>query len=189
MLPIAVDVSKERVVIVGRGRPGQQRYDLVRASGCEHITLHAIEQDGWACHAEAHVLERFPEAHEFAGARIVFIAGLPRDISEKFAAQAKAAGALVNVEDVMDLCDFHVPAVVRRGDLLVAVSTGGKVPGLAQRLKRYLETVIGAEWEARVRMLAEARAGWRRDGVAKDDVIQRTSEIIDREQWFPRQAS
>lgn len=189
MLPISVDVSKERVVIVGRGLPGQQRLELARSSGCERISLFAIDQDGWACHAEAHVVERYPVPGELAGARIVFIAGLPRDVSEQLASHARAAGALVNVEDVIDLCDFHVPAVVRRGDLLIAVSTGGKVPGLAQRLKRYLATVIGTEWEARLRVLSDARAQWRSDGVSKDDVIRRTAEMIEREQWLPRPSS
>jgi precorrin-2 dehydrogenase/sirohydrochlorin ferrochelatase len=189
VLPIAIDVSKERIVIVGRGRPGQQRYELARASGCERIALFAIDQDGWACYAEAHVIERLPEPSEFAGARIVFIAGLERDISETLAKHARAAGALVNVEDVMDLCEFHVPAIVRRGDLLVAVSTGGQVPGLAQRLKSYIGSIIGVEWEARVRTLAEARASWRRDGVPKDDVIRRTAELIEREKWLPERVS
>ena len=189
MLPISVDVTKQRVVVVARGRPGQQRYELVLSSGCERITLFAIDQDGWACHAEALVIERIPEPAEFTGARVVFIAGLPRDVSERLAQHAHAAGALVNVEDVIDLCDFHVPAIVRRGDLLLAVSTGGQVPGLAQRLKRHLEGVIGVEWEARLRVLSDARAQWRRDGASKDDVIRQTAELIEREHWLPGQPS
>lgn len=189
MLPIAINVAEQKIVVVARGRPGQQRYELARASGAERIVLFAIDQDGWACHAEALVHERLPDASDFAGARVVFIAGLPLDVSVELAAMARKTGALVNVEDVMDQCDFHVPAIVRRGDLLVAVSTGGRVPGLAQRLKRYLETLIGPEWEARLRDLGDLRAKWRQEGVPKEQVIRQTAEIIERDQWLPGQSS
>ena len=79
MLPLAIEVKSQKVVVVARGRPGQQRYDLVRAAGCERIALYAIDQDGWACNAEALLHERLPDPKEFEGARLVFIAGLPRD--------------------------------------------------------------------------------------------------------------
>ena len=176
-------------MIVGRGRPGQQRYEFVRAAGCERIVLFAVDQDGWACHAEALVHERMPEPADFLEARIVFIAGMPIEISSELASQARAAGALVNVEDITELCEFHVPAVVRREDLLIAVSTGGKAPGLAQVLKRFLETIIGAEWGARVQLIADARTRWRREGVPKEEIVRQTSELIDRENWLPRQAT
>lgn len=185
MLPLAIDVQSQKVVVVGRGRPGQQRYELVRAAGCERIALYAIDQDGWACHAEALLHERLPEVRELEGARLVFIAGLPRDIAEPLAIAARRMGILVNVEDVMDLCDFHVPAIVRRGDLVISVSTGGKAPGLAQRLKAYLADLFGAEWEGRLRRLGDARAQWRHEGVEKEEVIRRSAELITQERWLP----
>ena len=61
--------------------------------------------------------------------RILFIAGLDAVASADLAARARAVGMLVNVEDTPDLCDFHVPAIVRRGDLVLTASTGGQAPG------------------------------------------------------------
>lgn len=185
MLPLAVDVQAQKVVVVARGQPGQQRYDLVRAAGCERIVLYAIDQDGWACNTEALLHERLPDAREFEGARLVFIAGLPREVAEPLAIAARRMGILVNVEDVMDLCDFHVPALVRRGDLVISVSTGGRSPGLAQRLRVYLSDLFGVEWEGRIRRLGDARAQWRRDGVEKDEVARRSAELIAQEGWLP----
>jgi precorrin-2 dehydrogenase/sirohydrochlorin ferrochelatase len=180
-----MDVQSQKVVVVARGRPGQQRYELVRAAGCERIVLYAIDQDGWACHAEALLHERLPEVRELDGARLLFVAGLPRDVAEPLAVAARQKGILVNVEDVIDLCDFHVPAIVRRGDLVISVSTGGRAPGLAQRLKAYLADLFGAEWEGRIRQLGDARAQWRREGVGKDEVIRRSAELITQERWLP----
>lgn len=189
MLPLAIEVKSQKVVVVARGRPGQQRYDLVRAAGCERIVLYAIDQDGWACHAEALLHERLPDPKEFEGARLVFIAGLPRDVAEPLAVAARRMGILVNVEDVMDLCDFHVPALVRRGDLVISVSTGGRSPGLAQRLRAYLSELFGPEWEERIRRLGDARAQWRQDGVEKDEVVRRSAEMIEQEKWLPERTA
>ena len=184
MLPLALDIRTQKVILVGRGIAAQQRYALIKASGAERVTLFAIHQDGWACHAEAHLYERLPEGAEFIGARVVFIAGLERELSTKLAADARKSGALVNVEDVPELCDFHVPAIVRRGDLLVAVSTGGRVPGLAQRLRSHLEKLFGIEWKDRVQRLGDARAQWRAEGIGKDEIAKRAQEWIDRERWL-----
>jgi len=59
---------------------------------------------------------------------------------------ARNAGALVNIEDAKPLCDFHVPSLVRRGDLVMTVSTAGRSPGLARRLRRHLEKLFGDEF-------------------------------------------
>ena len=61
--------------------------------------------------------------------QLLFVAGLPEGEARHLAGRARALGVLVNVEDVLPLCDFHVPAMVRRGDLLLTASTGGAVPG------------------------------------------------------------
>lgn len=183
MLPLALDIHHQKIIVVARGRPGQQRYELVHASGCERIVLYADEP--WACETQALLYQRLPEAAELDGARVVFIAGFPREVAEPLAIAARARGILVNVEDVMDLCDFHVPAIVRRGDLLISISTGGRAPGLAQRLRAHLSSLFGPEWETRVRRLGDARAQWRSEGIGKDEVAQRASEMIAREAWFP----
>lgn len=185
MLPLALDVQVQKTVVIARGRPGEQRYALLHAAGCERIVLYNDLAEAWACNAEALLYQRLPEPEELAGARVVFIAGVPLEIAEPLANAARATGALVNVEDVLPLCDFHVPAIVRRGDLLISVSTGGRAPGLAQRLRAYLAQIFGTEWETRVRRLGDARLQWRDEGASKEEVIQRSADMIAREGWLP----
>lgn len=189
MLPIVFVTAGRKIVVVGRGLAAQQRFELVQASGAERIHLFAIDQDGWACHAEAVLHERLPDADDFSDAAVVFIAGLAFDVSADLAALAHAAGAVVNVEDVPELCDFHVPAIMRRGDLIVSVSTGGNAPGLAQKLKARLQTLFGPEWGERVKRAGEARNAWRAQGLAKDQVSKLTAQMIDSENWLPDHAA
>ena len=74
-----------------------------------------------------------------------------RSLNERVYHEAQRRGVLCNVVDVPDLCDFFYPAVVRRGDLQIAVSTGGQSPSLAQKIRQQLEKQFGpgyAEWVA-----------------------------------------
>jgi siroheme synthase-like protein len=70
---------------------------------------------------------------------------------------AKRLGVLCNVVDVPELCDFYYPAVVRRGALQVAISTGGESPALAQRLRKELESQFGPEYADWVAELGKVR--------------------------------
>ena len=60
--------------------------------------------------------------------------------------QARKLGVLCNIVDVPELCDFYYPAVVQRGDLQIAISTGGASPSLAKRLRQQLEKEFAPEY-------------------------------------------
>jgi precorrin-2 dehydrogenase/sirohydrochlorin ferrochelatase len=115
---------------------------------------------------------------------VLFIAGLDRPVAAELARRARSGGVLVDVEDAPELSDFHVPAVVRRGALILTVSTGGQSPGLARRLREWLHERFGPEWDKHLETLGAARAGWRRDGVLPDEVSRRTGELIEVRGWL-----
>jgi precorrin-2 dehydrogenase/sirohydrochlorin ferrochelatase len=73
--------------------------------------------------------------------------------------EARRRGVLCNVVDDPARCDFYYPAVVRRGSLQIAVSTGGQSPALAQRLRRELENQFGPEYADWVEYLGQERRG------------------------------
>jgi siroheme synthase-like protein len=74
------------------------------------------------------------------------------------AADARAAGVLVNVMDDVPNCDFAAPAIVRRGDLVIAIGTGGRAPALASRLRADLAERFGPEWANLVEVVGRVRA-------------------------------
>jgi precorrin-2 dehydrogenase/sirohydrochlorin ferrochelatase len=115
---------------------------------------------------------------------LLFVAGLDPQTARALAVRARAAGILVNVEDVPELCDFHVPAIVRRGDLVITASTGGRAPGLARRLREWLEERFGPEWDGRLQDVSQARAGWRADGLPPGEVAEKTRDMIAANGWL-----
>jgi precorrin-2 dehydrogenase/sirohydrochlorin ferrochelatase len=116
--------------------------------------------------------------------QVLFVTGLPEGEARDLANRARALGVLVNVEDMLALCDFHVPAIVRRGDLLLTASTGGQVPGLARALREVLADQFGPEWTARLKELSQARAKWRAQGLSPREVSQQVRELIVRMGWL-----
>lgn len=169
MLPIILTPKSTRIGLAGIGAPLGARSRLLSDAG---FAPHIIFED------------RLPATADLAGLDILFVAGLEERASREAYANAKAAGLLVNVEDVPKLCDFHVPAQIRRGELLITVSTAGLSPGLAARIREALSEIFGPEWEAHVDEVAISRARWRAAGLAPGEVAQRTRELIDDKGWL-----
>jgi precorrin-2 dehydrogenase len=107
--------------------------------------------------------------------------GSARPAASQLRHLAGSAGVLLNVENDIARSDFHSPAVARRGDLTVAISTGGKSPALAATIRQRIEASFGPEWEAQIERVAELRAGWR-DACYDGASIARLTTM-----WFDRQ--
>jgi precorrin-2 dehydrogenase/sirohydrochlorin ferrochelatase len=97
-------------------------------------------------------------ASDLRGATLVMSATNDPALNQRVAQDAKAQGILVNVVDQPDLCSFIVPATVRRGRLLVTVSTGGASPALAAQIRRRLSRQLGMEYSRLLEALNVARA-------------------------------
>lgn len=91
------------------------------------------------------------------GAFLVFAATNSREVQKKIHRRARANGQLLNVADDPDSCGFHVPAMVRRGDLTLAVSTSGKSPAVAAHIRERLEEEFGPEYETLLRIMSLVR--------------------------------
>jgi precorrin-2 dehydrogenase/sirohydrochlorin ferrochelatase len=167
MLPLVLNPLTLKVALVGQGPARDRRAALLAEAG-----------------VEARLLADDVPDDVLAGIQILFVAGLPEGEARLLATRARQAGVLVNVEDVLPLCDFHVPAIVRRGDLLLTASTGGQVPGLARALREALADRFGPEWTARLKELSLARAKWRAEGLSMAQVSQNVRALIERMGWL-----
>jgi precorrin-2 dehydrogenase/sirohydrochlorin ferrochelatase len=155
MLPL-VFLPATPVLLAGRGAAFAKRRALLEGAGLTRLT----------------VREGLPGEGEIEGQQLVFGAGLEEAEGNWLAAAARARGIPVNIEDVPDLCDVHVPALVRRGDLLLTVSTGGAAPALSAALRGWLEDAFGEEWAAHLAEAAALRARLRAEGRPPAEVIR-----------------
>lgn len=187
MLPLSLDVTALPVVLVGRGEPALKRLALLDEAGAGTLTVYCDDPaDDLAARAGDRLRRRWPTADDLAGARLVLVAGLDDGVATELAALARAAGALVNVEDRTPLCDVQMPAVVRRGALTVAIATGGRSPGLARLLKGVAERLIDARWGSWLDELAAQRARWRAAGLAMAEVSRRSAAYVRAQGWLGR---
>ena len=185
MLPIALDLGRLPVVLVGRGAAACRRLALLDRAGARRVRVFAdCPEPDLARAAGDRLRRRLPARIELADAALVLVCDLPRPLAGALAADARALGRLVNVEDEIALCDVHMPAIVRRGDLVLAISTGGKSPGLARALKEWLERLLDAGWGARLEMLACRRARWRAEGHLGLQLSALTDALIARKGWL-----
>ncbi len=91
------------------------------------------------------------------GASLVIAATGDPELQKNIVKDAHARGCWVNVVDVPELCDFIAPAVASRGDIQIAISTGGAAPALAKYLRRKLEPLIGPEYEEFAKLVKTLR--------------------------------
>jgi len=185
MLPVQLDGARLKIAVVGRGAEAARKIKFCDNAGAERVTVYS-DQPGEALAqiAAERLIERLPTSRDLAEADIVFVAGLNDTIAGEIAATCRALKVLVNVEDRKPFCDFHLPALVRRGDLTLAISTGGRAPGLAGSLRRHVERLFGPEWAERIDELASARDGWRADGADMSSVKRRTDRYLDEQGWL-----
>jgi precorrin-2 dehydrogenase/sirohydrochlorin ferrochelatase len=186
MIPLMLDPGFP-IILVGRGVRVIQRLDLVEAACASNVQLFSdAPSAALVMRAGDRLRLGLPDAAAIGAARLVFVADLAEAESRSLAEAARAARVPVNVEDVPPLCDFHVPATVRRGHLLLTISTGGTAPGAAARIRADLEQRFDAEWGARLEAIAAARAAWRAEGLPQGQVARNVSGMIEAKGWLPR---
>ena len=182
MIPIALDTGTLPAAVAGRGPAALRRLLALRTGGARDPLLFCDQPDRDTHRVAGSALRnRLPGRSDLAEVRSLWIAGLPDDRAAELAALARSERVLVNVEDRPEFCDFHNVAEVRRGDLLLTVSTGGASPSLAARIRARLAADYGPEWGDRLAKLRDARSAWRRNG---EDVAAQTDALLQANGWL-----
>ncbi|HEY2617578.1 MAG TPA: NAD(P)-dependent oxidoreductase [Acetobacteraceae bacterium] len=181
MIAVALDVAALPIAIAGRGSAALRRLRALRAGGARDLKLFTDQLGELQAAGAATLRPWLPDRIDLVGLRALWVAGLPDDTAISLAALARSERVLVNVEDRPELCDFHSVAEVRRGDLLLTVSTGGASPGLAARIRARLAAEFGPEWADRLALLREHRAAWRRQG---RDAAALTDALLHANGWL-----
>ena len=154
LFPVFVKLENLRLLIVGGGNVGLEKLQTVlQNSPTTRVTLVAPDitvpiRELAEQHPNIRLLERTYHSNDLAYADIAIVAVNDRAVSEAVARHARDRGILVNVADTPDLCDFYLGSVVSRGNLKIAISTNGKSPTIAKRLKEEIGNMIPDEMDA-----------------------------------------
>ena len=160
LFPMFMKLAGKSCLVVGAGRVGAPKIAGLIDTGA-HIQVVAIEAGSqvreWAAAEKIELeLRAFTES-DLDGKFLAVVATAETSLNEFIYREAQRRGVLCNVVDVPEYCDFFYPAVVRRGDLQIAISTGGQSPSLAQKIRQQLERQFGEGYAAWVEQLGETR--------------------------------
>ena len=158
--PIFLDLEKQRAVVVGGGQVAYQKTQGLVETGARIVvvTHQIIPELASLCRAQGSEIVLSDYAREYLGrARVVIACTNDRSVNETVYRDCQEARILCNVVDTPDLCDFYVPAVVRRNPLQIAIGTEGSSPAFAKKVRKQLEGQFTEEHSAFLRTLRSLR--------------------------------
>ncbi len=160
LFPMFIKLAGKRCLVVGAGKVGGPKIGGLIDTGAA-IQVVALAASGqvreWAEAGKIELELRAFTASDLDGKFLAIVATASGSLNELIYREAQRRKVLCNVVDVPEYCDLFYPAVVRRGDLQIAISTAGKSPSLAQKLRQQLERQFGEGYAAWVEQLGATR--------------------------------
>jgi len=167
--PIYLDLKDKKVVVIGAGSVAERKVKSLCSAGAKVLVVaRDIDQDfAKSCEKESVKTISGGYSKEYLkGAVLAITATNDTSLNKQVYNDCHKLAVLCNVVDVPELCDFYVPAVVKRGDLQIAISTDGSCPAYAARLRKKLEDIFT---EDHARFVTELKT-------ARERIIKRISD-------------
>lgn len=178
--PVNLILDGRRCLVVGGGNVAERKVFTLLESGAA-VTVISPELspnlEVWASTGRLIHCSKSFEKGDAAGYMLVMCATDSPAVNAQAAAEAKQAGALVNVADTPALCDFTLPARLQRGSLSIAVSTGGRSPALARELRNELAGKYGLEYGDYLELAGRLRREWQESCASSEERCQRWNEV------------
>jgi precorrin-2 dehydrogenase/sirohydrochlorin ferrochelatase len=179
--PIFLDISGRLCIVVGGGKVSERKVERLLACGArvevvgKDLTsaLEELKKKGTILHHEE---DYRPERID--GAFLVIGATDNDAVNERIAKDARERGILVNIVDDPEWCDFILPSIVEQGDLTITVSTGGRSPALAKKMRKELEVAYGPEYAILLEILGELRERVIADGRPSAENRERFEAVV-----------
>jgi precorrin-2 dehydrogenase len=170
--PICLRVADRPCVVIGGGRVAEQKTVALLNAGARVTLISPDMSPGLARLVAARRIRHHRRPYATGDLHGCFLAYAATDDSAlhaRIAREAREAGVLLNVVDRPALCDFIMPAVTRRGELIIATSTSGASPALAKRIRRSMDEQFGHEYAQALRLLRRLRGQLARNGWTAGD--------------------
>jgi siroheme synthase-like protein len=147
--PIYIDIEDRQVLIVGGGTVCTRKAETMMRYGARVTVVSpeiTEEIAGWERDGALTVRRKMYEEADLDGASMVIASTDDESVNVRVARDCRQRRLPVNVVDVTYLCEFIVPAIIEKGSIQIAVSTGGKSPAVARTLKEDLQRMVGPEY-------------------------------------------
>lgn len=158
---ILLDVRGRQCLVIGGGNVAERKISGLLEAGADVTVISpqlGKKLEVWECLGRVALLKREYESGDVKGCYVlVFAATNIASVNEKVYEEASSQGIWVNVADHLELSSFILPSVVRRGKLMLSVSTGGASPTVARRIASELDETYGAEYELYIEFLSDLR--------------------------------
>ena len=166
--PIHLEMQGRRCLVIGGGAVAERKVASLLEAGADVTVISPDTADTilrWSKEKIIELVARRYEPGDLAEFEIAFVATDDGAVNAQVCKEARKLGVWVNAADDPAHCDFILPSVLRRGDLIIAVSSGGKSPALARTIREELETYFTEEYEFLANLAAEARDELRARGI------------------------
>jgi len=158
--PVFLEMKDRRCVVIGGGAVAERKVEGLVTAGANVTVISPEITDGLKellkQGAIRHVAREY-QTGDRAGYDLVFVATDNLEINAVVSSEARSLRIWVNSADDPDHCDFILPAVIRRGDLAVAVSTGGVSPAVTRAIREELDEYFNADYARFVQIAGEVR--------------------------------
>jgi precorrin-2 dehydrogenase len=147
--PIYLDIKDRNCLVVGGGSVGTRKVEMLLACGAKVTVVSIDAAETLKKLSKSGVIQLKEQPFQSADLDNVFLvigATDNEDLNFKIHAEAQRRGMLCNIADRPDVCNFILPSIVNRGDLIIAISTSGKSPAFAKKLRKQLEAQFGGEY-------------------------------------------
>ncbi|MDK2919069.1 MAG: precorrin-2 dehydrogenase [Candidatus Petromonas sp.] len=158
--PIMLNISGKKCTVVGGGKVAERKVDslLLYGANVQVISPSITERlNNYSKEDKIYLIRRKYQYGDLKGSFLVYAATDNDYINRQCLEECRERGIILNVVDKPEMCDFIVPANVRRGDLNISISTNGKSPALSRKIREELEKKYPEEYSKYIDILGEIR--------------------------------
>ena len=158
--PMMMNITGRRCVVVGGGKVAERKVASLLEAGAMVVLMSPAMTPLLSSMVKSGMIEHVSRRYRKGDLKRAFLCVVATDdrrLQERIWKEARDQGVLANIVDSDEDCDFLVPSYFRRGDLVISISTSGKSPALAKRIRKDLEEQYGWEYEVLLKVLTWAR--------------------------------
>ena len=191
LFPVFIKLNQLRTLVIGGGLVALEKLTAILKNS-EHTLITVVANEITPAihellinHPQLKIRQKSYDKEDLNDVDIVFVATNDNHLNETIRRDAHAVGLLINVADKPELCDFYLGAVVQKGDLKIAISTNGKSPTLAKRIKELLNEAIPPEIDNSLQNLSTIRNGLNGDFKHKVKVLNQVTASFAKKDKLP----